>query len=416
MKKICKIIILACLAVSVLLMLASCEAAEDLFETFPTTPQESSTPAPTPEGETTPEVTTPTATAPVETTPEATTPEATTPEETTPEETTPEMTTPEDTNDQTPPTDYLASAAEFIFSICRKLGPTTLLDFEVPTELSIEENFFKVEWSVNVEEVTLEITNRGVCVVHVDEESPKEVPYVLTATVIASDGRSISNDFQLTVPKSALTNLEEYIAVPDGENVFVKGIVVAINSASTENHRNSLFLVDLYGKGGYYCYNISTDPIEQWGIEVGMVVYVSGEKYVYAGMPELRYCTIERVDTNKRDVVPFDVTEQFANGDSLTDYVGALVTIQGVSVTGEDLDRSYLYFSLNGREFYFRFASSTLPVSAQGYVLEEIKEGHIAHFGWIANVTGVLLYYYDTPYFIPVSADCIEYIEYPVAE
>ena len=40
-----------------------------------------------------------------------------------------------------------------------------------------------------------------------------------------------------------------------------------------------------------------------------------------------------------------------------------------------------------------------------------IDAAHAEHFGWAANVTGLLVLYNNSPYLVPMSVDCFEYLE-----
>ena len=402
MEKMLKIVMMLCFVALTLLMMASCDLTADMFETFATTPE---------------------ATTPEATTPDTTIPETTTPDVTTPSQTTPEETTPEDTTDTTPPAEYLDSAAEYVYNLYKDLN-ITRKDFEITNKVVVGGYLYNIEWAVNTRKVTIEEKDENTYIVNVDEESSQELPYVLTAVVKASDGSIAVKMFNLTVPQYDLTTFEEYQAAREGEIVIIKGVVVAISSHSAGGRFNSLFLADPEGKGGYHSFNMGQDPITDLGIEVGMTVEVTGPISPYGGMQEIKGGTARITDATKKEIKPFDVTEKFANGESLLNYAGALVTIRGVEIKHQDLEtvsKQYLYFELGENISYIRTYVPHFPSALRIDVDETgalsspdktiIDAAHAEHFGWTANVTGIVTFYNNMQYLIPISVDCFEYLE-----
>lgn len=305
-----------------------------------------------------------------------------------------------------------AAAAAYVFNLYKDNGPITAADFDVTAKVQHNGVSYDVEWTAT-EGVTVEKKNDTTYTVNVDEESPAEVAYTLTATVKAADGTSATKTFNFTVPKYNLTSFEDYMAAAENDNVVVKGIVVAINSKAAGNKYNHLFLADLQGKGGYYCYSITQDPVADLGIELGMTVEVSGPVVPYSGMQEIKGGSARIVDTTKKDVAALDITEKFIAGESLANYVGLPVTIKGVEIKGQELEKEtsqYLKFELEGKSSYLRTYvtdfPTTLPVDKKG----EIDAAHAEKFGYKANVTGILVLYNSAPYLIPMDTNCFEYL------
>ena len=317
------------------------------------------------------------------------------------------------------------AAAAYVFNLYKDKS-VTAADFDVTAVANVAGVSYTVEWSVDTDKVTIVKKNDTTYTVNVDEESAEELAYVLTATIKAGDGSTATKSFNLTVPKYNLWSHEDYMAAKEKDEngdptiVVVKGIVVAINSKSAGNKYNHLFLADLEGKGGYYCYSMAKDPIADDGIELGMIVEVSGPVVPYSGMQEIKGGTARIVDSNKHDVTPVDVTEKFANGDSLANYVGTLATIKGVEIKGQELGGTseYLKFELNGKTSYVRTYVSDFPTTLgvtnnNGTYSSPnkavIDEAHAAKFGYSADVTGIVVLYNSAPYFIPVGTDCFVY-------
>lgn len=304
-----------------------------------------------------------------------------------------------------------AAAADYVYNLYKNKS-VTAADFEVTAVANIAGVKHTVEWSVNTDKVTITKKNDTTYIVNVDEESAEELAYVLTATVKGGD-QVATKTFNLTVPKYELTSFEAYMAAKEGDNVVVKGIVVAINSKSAGNKYNHLFLADLEGKGGYYCYSMATDPIADEGIELGMTVEVSGPVTPYSGMQEIKGGTVRIVDSSKKDVAVLDITEKVVNGESLANYVGLPVTIKGVEIAGQELDKEtsqYLNFKVGEKTAYVRTYVTDFPTTLPVAEKANIDAAHAEHFGWLANATGILVLYNSNPYLIPMGTDCFEYL------
>ncbi|MBQ8529356.1 MAG: OB-fold nucleic acid binding domain-containing protein [Clostridia bacterium] len=304
---------------------------------------------------------------------------------------------------------------------------TKYADFKRVSSVPIAGVMYEVVWTVSETDETkvkvIQGSGTTETVIDVDEKTQEDIEFTLTATVKAGDGTSETITFNVLIPKYEVITYEEYRAKADGESATIEGIVVALNSKSAGNKRNHIFLVDAQGKGGYYAYDMGDDPVKL-GIEVGMTVAVSGEVDIYQGMYELKGATARIINPEKTTPAAIDVSAKFGAGDDILEYVGALVTVKGVEIGGQELGGTseYLFFSLNGRESYIRTYVTDLPTS---FVLERnaddelvcaskavIDAAHAAKKDWTANVTGVLIAYNGAPYLMPVGEDCFEYLTY----
>lgn len=295
--------------------------------------------------------------------------------------------------------------------------PQTLVDFTVVKILNAKDGKYTVAWSTDNEAVKVVdyvpgeddiFTAETAAIIDVPSLGANEVAYKLTAKITTPDGKSSTEVvFNLLVPSLEYNTHDEYMAAETGDNVAIKGIVAAINSKSAGNKYNHIFVVDESGKGGYYCYQTTQDPIADLGIQVGMTVLVSGPVEPYYGMQELKGGQIVVLDTSIKTVAPYDATEEFANGADFGNYVGMPVVIKGVEIGTQDLSTDtsqYLYFSLNGKTGYVRTYVTDFPA---GMLTADDKDtidaDHAAHFGWKADVTGIVVLYNGSPYLIPMS-------------
>lgn len=292
-------------------------------------------------------------------------------------------------------------------------------DYEVDSVVTIAGVKYDVTWSVNVDEAQVKVVQGSGAtktVIDVNEKTDADIVYTLTATITAGDGTTAKVEFSHTVPEYVLFTYDEYMAAKKDDVVTVEGIVVAINSKDAGSKRNHLFLADASGKGGYYSYQMDADPIKDLGIEVGMTVSVTGPISPYGGMQEISGGVATILSREKTTYNPVDITDVVKNGGSLIDYVALPVTIKGVTIGTQELKvetSQYLNFTIGNFSSYIRTYLTDLPHPLNAESKATIDAAHAEKFGWTANVTGILIFFNaDTPYLIPTSVDCFEYLEY----
>ena len=300
----------------------------------------------------------------------------------------------------------LEGAAAYVEGLYKEDLSITAVDFSVVSQVIIGGVTYQIDWSVDSDKVTVGEPANGVVTIDVDEKSPEEVNYKLTATIKAGDGTSTTVTLKLSVPKYNVNSHADYMAAKQDDMLTVEGIVVAINSKALGNKYNHLFLADTSVTGGYYCYSVTDDP-ETLGIKVGMTVAVTGPMAPYSGMQEIKGGQVAILDTTIKTVAPVDITEGFTAGANLATYVGLPVVIKGVTIGTQDLEKDtsqYLYFAIGEKSGYLRTYVTDFPA---GMLTADDKAAidtdHAAHFGYKADVTGILILYNGAPYLIPMS-------------
>lgn len=306
------------------------------------------------------------------------------------------------------PTYDVAAAAEYVEGLYKEELGTTAADFNVVPQVRVAGATYTVTWTVDTDKVTVEVSADGKTVtVNVPEKSKEDFTYVLTATVKAPDGTTATASFTCNVLKYNVNSHADYMAAQKDDELTVEGIVVAMNSVSMGNKYNHLFLADAEVDGGYYCYKLAVDPATL-GIQVGMTVSITAKMSPYSGMQELNGGTPIIVDSSIKTVEPLDITDKFLAKEDLAAYVGLPVVIRGVELADQDLSKDtsqYLYFTLGNAKGYVRtyvtdFPAGMLAASDKA----AIDADHAAHFGYKADVTGILvLYGTENPYLIPMS-------------
>ena len=278
----------------------------------------------------------------------------------------------------------------------------TNADFEVVPQVTIGQDVYTIEWTVNVTDgVKVEKTEDGKVWIRVNSKTEVEIPYVLTATIKSPKGKTITQTFEFSVPKFKELTWAEFAATEDDEPVVIKGVIGGIVETAKEN---DLYLQD--ENGGYFVYKLAVNPSEQ-GLKVGMTVRVSGIRDTYYGVYQISNPQVEILDATIKEVAPIDITQAFVDAkdlksESLTKYQSMFVTIKGATVLGQDAgDQTYFNFSLAGKKAYVRISSSTSMLTEEG---ETTFENNVAdHIGYSADITGFVSIYNNNIYIIPLN-------------
>ena len=324
-------------------------------------------------------------------------------------------TEPSGSDEEPPVVEYdVAAAAAYVDSMYKKANNVTAADYDVVAQVMIAGIKYTVDWAVD-NELVKAVKGESTWTIDVDEKAAEEHTYKLIGTITAPDGTTATVSYDRTVPKYVLVSFEDYMAAEKGDTVVIEGIVVAMNGKSVGNSRNHLFLADVNGKGGYYCYQLDNDPVAE-GVKIGMTVSVTAVVEPYSGMQETKGGTFTIVDETIKTVDILDITDKFAEGADLKNYVGLVVTVKGIEIGTQDLEKDtsqYLYFDLNGKSGYVRTYVTDFPTTLTIVTDENnkvsspdkatIDADHAAHFGYTADVTGILILYSGNPYLIPVS-------------
>ena len=309
----------------------------------------------------------------------------------------------------------LTEAGDYLFSLYKNDSEVTPSDYEVVGKVMVGTTAYTVEWTVDVAEgVTIkESSNAGFFIVDVNEKTPTEITYTLTATIKSADGASVQKTFTRKIPAYKVFTYAEYAAAEDDTALVVEGIVTGIFSKSNGSSANGLYMQDLNNEGGYYVYGMTQDPAADLGIKVGMTVIATGVKDTYNGTYEVVNATVEISDATVKTVTPVDYTEIFSSAadltaDALVGKQSMLVTIKGVEITGQDTANGYFKFKMGDKETYVRISSSNNCITKDE--IDTFKAGHTEHAVWNANVTGIVSLYSGSFYLIPATVDAFEYL------
>ena len=314
-----------------------------------------------------------------------------------------------DNGGETPVEYDLEGAKEFLLGYFEDESTVTPSDYTVPAQLPVGNYNYVVTWTVDRDDITITVEN-GMAKIDLNEKTPEEITYTLTATIADGDGNTTTYTRTCTIPAYEVLSYEDYVALAKGEVATIEGVIVMINSKDAGNKYNRITLVDANGNNGYYCHNLKKDPIKDLGLEVGMTVSVTGTTDDYNGMRQLKDGEVKIVNAEKTATPAVDVTAAFAAGTDLGGYIGNLVTIKGVTIDRQVLGgtNEYLYFTLGNVEGYLRTYVTDFPHTMSHAATDNadkntIDEFHAANRGNTADVTGVLVRYGANFYLVPMN-------------
>ena len=302
-------------------------------------------------------------------------------------------------------------AKAYLMSMYEKSPEVTASDYDVVSIVMVDGVKYNVTWTADAADVKI-VPGDKMTKIDVNEESANDVSYVLTATIADPDGKTATATFNHKVPAYKVTSWTEYAAAAAGDNLVCKGIVTGIMSKKNGNSSNCLYFQDEVG--GYYAYNLGTDPLEQ-GIKVGMTVQVTGTKDIYSGTHEIANGVAVILDEGTSVPAPVDYTDAYINAAdlkdaSITEKQALLVTLKNVEITGQDVAGGYFKFKLGDKESYIRISSSVCPIVTEK---DAFIAGHTEHTGWLADATGVICVYDGAFYLTPVTVDGFVYNNLP---
>ncbi|MBQ6950813.1 MAG: hypothetical protein IJN44_04890 [Clostridia bacterium] len=167
----------------------------------------------------------------------------------------------------------LASAKAYIYQLyknpTRKDIKVTMTDYDLLGKVTVDGVEYSVEWTVDSDSVKISANDDGSVHVDVNEKSPVELLYTITATVKDGAGNAETVSFQRTVPAVATTGVV-YVDVPEvgkaykfalDQNGLTPPATLFLNGEMSGNYlgttTNVLDAVDVYVEettGGYYIY------------------------------------------------------------------------------------------------------------------------------------------------------------------
>ena len=294
-------------------------------------------------------------------------------------------------------------------------------DYKMPSKIIMNGVSYPITWAVNVTEgdasnvkVGTEVDDKGYITIDVAyapyATNETKTVYTLTATIADENGKTITQEFNKEIPVFKFTSHSDYLKAKAGEMINVEGYVVG--AYPLYNGTTQVFVQTANGEG-YYVYKL---PVEETAfatdMALGNYIVVSGLKDVYNGTAEIVSATYKASSLQDVTVEPYDVTAIFDSAakisdKSLVNLQGSLVTVKGVTITTVG-SNGYLNWTKGGKDSYVRISSSGNVSDHDENAKKTLEDTVKNHFGYTADVTGIVSQYNGNFYLMPTSADSIK--------
>ena len=163
--------------------------------------------------------------------------------------------------------------------------PDTPLDYTLVNSVKIGDFTYTVSWAADLESVIV-VNGTDKVSVDVPDATSEALKYVLTATITAPDGTTITAKLNRRVPASATAGkpmteiVDEAYALANGEvleNVTLTGKIVKLNAPINPAFNSMRFTIAVEGREDkpIYCYNITGDLVSN-DLCVGDTATVTG--------------------------------------------------------------------------------------------------------------------------------------------
>ncbi len=201
-------------------------------------------------------------------------------------------------------------------------GSVTASDYQVVGVVKIEGTTYDVEWTTDKDSVKI-VPNAEtkMVTVDVDEQSPEEVAYTLTATIKDAEGKTATCTFSHSVPEFKVLTIAEVVALDDGATVALAGTVTAIDTEWSEQYGNiSVYIEDEAGDR-ILCYRLGTNVV------VGDVLLVKGNVGSYNGAKQIAAGATAEITGHVEIVIAYP---EMTLAEAIAAEDGTNVTVTGV--------------------------------------------------------------------------------------
>ena len=190
----------------------------------------------------------------------------------------------------------LQYAADYLKGYYMDVTVETPGDYERITTVRVGLDAYTITWSVDAEEeyVKVVVGEDGKVLIDVNENSDKEVPYVLTATITDADGNSLDTSWNHILPGYDIAAMQDIVdqayAMEVGaslqEEVTLQGVVTNIDTPWDSNYKNISVVMEIEGREDkpILCYRLKGDGAEN--LVIGDTITVTGIIKNYKGTIE----------------------------------------------------------------------------------------------------------------------------------
>ncbi len=246
----------------------------------------------------------------------------------------------------------LDKAADYLKAMYKENeGSVTPVDYTMVSAVNIDGVTYNITWTADVEGVKVSAPADGMVTIDIDEKSPAEVNYTLTATLADEKGKTASVTFKYILPKYEEFTISQALAAEDGTLITVSGQVCLINTAYSADYDNiSVTIKDADGNE-LYIYRLSGE------VQLGDLITVKGNMATYNGARQVAQGATAEITGHEDIVLEYPektIPEVLAADDNtLVTVKGTVKTVDGawsddfgnmnVTIVDEAGNELYLY-------------------------------------------------------------------------
>lgn len=234
-------------------------------------------------------------------------------------------------SEQTAPA-ALDQAVSYLKTVYKTVPEYTNKDFQRIGNVPIGDVTCTVTWVADVSEdyVKIVVEENGLVTIDVNEESPEDVAYVLTATIADPEGNTQTMTFNHILPKSVNVDGMTYAELVDlayttgvgvtTDDVYrLSGTITKIDTPWSADYKNITVTITVAGKEDkpMMCYRLKGEGAEN--LKVGDVITVEGKFTNYNGTIEFASgCTLVGMGDIPDQSALLEAAFQLGTGDALT--------------------------------------------------------------------------------------------------
>ena len=279
----------------------------------------------------------------------------------------------------------------------REKPTATAEDYTVTAQLMIDGVVYPVTWAVDQDSIKIEEAEDGKYLVNVDESNPKELPYTLTATVTAPDGKTLSVSYDRVVPAAVLEmSYADIVAaaynLADGESMSkpqrLFGVVTAINTAWSDEYKNITVTIQVgdLAEQQLQCFRLSGEGAET--LKEGDQITVEGTIKNYKGTIEFdKGCKLVGFGEIISQAAILDAAYALEDGKAMSAPTALAGVVSQISTAWSDEYQNITVIIIcDGKE-----EQPIMCYRLSGEGAKDLAEGaEIAVFGTIKNYKGTI--------------------------
>ena len=206
----------------------------------------------------------------------------------------------------------LEKALEYLRVFYKNAAEKTVMDYTRLGAVRIGTTTYPITWTVDADPELIQIVENedGSVTIDINEETAKtlaeEVPYVLTATIVGTDGRELSLSWNHVVPaaidEEAIETVKAAYALEPGQSLegthTLTGVIITVDTMYDSSYKNITVTIEVPGAEDMpiKCYRLKGEGADK--LAVGDTITVTGTLTNYNGTIEFAQgCILEAVES-----------------------------------------------------------------------------------------------------------------------